>query len=319
MRRRRSWTVVSALACVVATGACGQPEAAHAAFRDPVERLPAHGSAPAVLRIGISPGTGMASSTERALPLREYLAHAMRTRVELAAAHSYDELLALLERGAIDAAVLSPLTYVRARGRMPVVPLAAASIDGARTFGGYFVVHEASPHQTLEELRGKAIAWVDSTSTSGYLYPRALLRDRGFDPDRFFGRVVFAGDHWSAIRMVARREVDVATVASSFVDPGRTERIPEADELRVVAKTARIPFDCVVVLDRMPQAYARRLRSALLRLQASTAVSARLAATWGFSAFVPANEGGYDIVEDIHRAESELTQAAADPSSAPRR
>ncbi|MND03937.1 hypothetical protein D3C83_239920 [compost metagenome] len=68
----------------------------------------------------------------------------------------------------------------------------------------------------------------------------------------------------------------------------------------------------------MPRSFARRLRAALLRLQSRADVSARLAATWGFSAFVPASEGRYDIVADVHRTEHAHTERAsgASPSGA---
>lgn len=296
---------------------CNDSHAARSPHRDPIDQLPVSGPDLAKLRIGISPGTGMESSAVRAMPLRDYLESALRHPVELVAAPSYDELIGFLERGSIDVAILSPLTYVRARRRLQVVPLAAASSDGSPTYSGYLVVRNSSSLNTLADLRQTTIAWVDSTSTSGYLYPRALLRYHGHDPDRFFGRVVFAGDHWSAIRMVARGEADVGAVASSFVDPGRTQRIAEADELRVVAKTARIPYDCVVVLDRVPRAFARRLRASLLRLQSRPDVSARLAATWGFSAFVTAYEHRYDAVAEVHQVEHDRTEGTTGASAHP--
>lgn len=294
---------VALLAVVAAVAACSDSTHGRVVHADPLERLQAGGRTPARLRIGVSPGTGMETTTERAAPLRDYLGETLDVPVELVPSRSYDELLGLLEREQIDAAVLSPLTYVRARRRLPIVPIAVASSDGSPTYGGYVIVPSDSRVHSLDGLRGKAMAWVDSTSTSGYLYPRAMMRWRGYDPDRFFGRVVFAGDHWSAIRMVALHEVDAAAVASSFVDPGRSQRIAEADEVRVIAKTSRIPFDCVVVEASMPRAFARRLREALLSLVSHPDVSSHLATSWGFSAFVPASDDRYDAVALVHQQE----------------
>ncbi|MFO0645144.1 MAG: PhnD/SsuA/transferrin family substrate-binding protein [Polyangiales bacterium] len=66
-------------------------------------------------------------------------------------------------------------------------------------------------------MRGASIAWVDPTSTSGYVIPRYLVIERGFDPSRFFSRQVFAGQHDAAV--ISPCSAVRSTPATVWADP----------------------------------------------------------------------------------------------------
>ena len=52
-----------------------------------------------------------------------------------------------------------------------------------------------SPYRSIQDLKGKTLGYVDFNSTSGYLFPRSVMREQGIDPDTFFGKSSFAGGH----------------------------------------------------------------------------------------------------------------------------
>jgi ABC-type phosphate/phosphonate transport system substrate-binding protein len=85
-------------------------------------------------------------------------------------------------------------------------------------------------------------------------------------------------------------------VADSFVDPGPLRLVPADVRLFVIAKTARIPFDCVVVRSDLARPLAKRLRSALLAMSADDATREALADTLGINGFVPAALERYESV-----------------------
>ncbi len=164
------------LLCLSATIGCRGPRTeAHRAL-DPVDQLKENGVEPKTLIIGVPPAVGSSAMEKRVGPLADYLESSLNVKVKIRGASSYRELIASLRNKELHAAILSPLSYVQARKSLPVVPVASASSGGSPTYVGYFVVAADSPFRSLEQLRGARVAWVDHGSTSGYLYPRAMMR-----------------------------------------------------------------------------------------------------------------------------------------------
>src|SRR6266850_1041797 len=75
---------------------------------------------------------------------------------------------------------------------------------GKSSFTSRVYVRRESGLKTLEDLRGKTMAFIDPASSSGYIYPMVLLIQRGLvkdrDPKTFFREVVFAGSHDAGMR-----------------------------------------------------------------------------------------------------------------------
>ena len=204
---------------------------------------------------------------------------------------SYDDFCAdpRPQQGQVQLGVFSPAAYVKARRKnLPAVAIATATRDGSPTYLGYLIVKdEGQERPLLEDLKGRSIAWVNKQSTSGYLYPRVMLQEKGIDPDSFFGEQIIANSHDKAIEMAANGDVDVAAAASPFVDPETTQTREGALKVMVVAKTERIPLDCLVVHTRIQQELARKLRAALHEMIVSSPDTAlALEKSWGPSGFV---------------------------------
>jgi phosphonate transport system substrate-binding protein len=99
--------------------------------------------------------------------------------------------------------------YVLANQRCGVTVGAAAVRFGLSWYAAQFVVRADSGIETLEDLEGATWAIPDFGSTSGYLYPKAMLEQAGVTiPDE---NIVEAGGHPNAMLAVYNGEVDVAT------------------------------------------------------------------------------------------------------------
>lgn len=292
-------------AAAIGVTACLPDDPARPEEPDPLDRLPTAGRSPDVIRVGVTPTSG--SRTAKFFdPIVEHMERAHQLRAVVVSATSYDNLAELVHRGEIDAGFFSPLAYVRARQTLPAAPVATAARAGSPTYVGYLVTRGDDAAERLDDLRGKRIAYVDRGSTSGYLYPRALVRSRGHDPDRFFGPATFAGDHAAVIAAVVRGDVDVGATASPFVDPERFDRSADADRVKVVAKTSRIPLDCAVVHKSLSRELGRRWRDGLLDLARSPQAVEALSRSWGVSGFVPSDEHRYDEIATLLQSEPSL-------------
>jgi len=294
---------------------CGQETKGDQDSNDPLEQLAPTGTRPRVLRIGMPPSSGK-NTAEALAPLVDYLSHRLKMEVQSVTASDYDDVEKLVRDRVVEVGIFSPLSYVRAKqAKLNAVPIATVTRSGSPTYLGYLVVRSDDGPDQLSELRGKAIAWVSKSSTSGYLYPRALLRHKrmledGQPPDAFFGKPIFAGNHIAALTALYDGKVDVAAVGGPFVEDSRlnplTEKLGDKGgraALRVIAKTERIPNDCIVVRDDLARGLAKVLRGALLSLDHDDEVSRKLSKTWGMNGFVAPHHTAYEAIAEIDQAE----------------
>jgi phosphonate transport system substrate-binding protein len=218
---------------------------------------------------------------------------------ELVVGDSFDQF----GNGEIDAGFICGLPYVQLarQNPAPVELLAAPVICGDRYAGRpiYFsdvIVHQDSPVRTFADLRGKSWAYNDPDSHSGYNLTRYHLLTMG-DTRGFFGRVVKAGFHQKAMRMVAAGEVDAAAIDSQVLAIELRDHPALADELRVIEALGPSTIQPVVAARHLPADLKAALRTALLRLGDDPAAQKVLAR--GFvDRFVPVTDGDYD---DIRR------------------
>jgi len=166
-----------------------------------------------------------------------------------------------LAGGQLDAALFSPLRFVIARREVPrLMPMARIVLDGVEFYKGVLVTLRDGGPKSLGALRGKRVCWTSTSSTSGYLYPRALLRERGFDPDEIFSETHFTGSHEESLRALIGEQCDVA--ATYPVAYTRDFKGAAPDTFIAIAATSPIPYDPLVMSPRLDPAEVATLRAA---------------------------------------------------------
>ncbi|OPX21317.1 MAG: hypothetical protein B1H03_06845 [Planctomycetales bacterium 4484_113] len=184
---------------------------------------------------------------ESARPLAELLRKRTGYFVKNMTATSYIAVVEALGQGHAHIAWLPPMAYVLARQRNGARVILKVVRHGQAVYHGIILVRKDSGINTLSDLKGRTFAFVEPASASGHLYPRALLMKNGIDPDRDLKRCIFSGSHDSAVLAVFNGSVD----AAACYDDARTKlakTMPELlSETKVLARTADIPSDNVVV------------------------------------------------------------------------
>src|SRR5207248_2351298 len=85
---------------------------------------------------------------------------------------SYVAVVEAMCANKLDVGWVSPLAYILARQKCGAdMQLASINSAGKTTYHGFIIARSAADIQKVEDLKGKRFAWVDPTSTSGYLYP----------------------------------------------------------------------------------------------------------------------------------------------------
>lgn len=227
----------------------------------------------------------------------EYISRRLGWRTELRAGESF----AAFERGEVDVGVICGLPYVQlTRSSDPPVELLAAPVLQGERYGGlpiYFsdvVVRRESSYRTFAELRGCTWAYNDRDSHSGYNITRYTLVRMG-ETRGFFGRVVEAGFHQEALRMVANGLVDASAIDSQVLAIELREHSDLAERVRIIDALGPATIQPVVAARHVPDVLKGELRAALCAMGDDPRVRGTL--DYGFVArFVPVMDATYDDI-----------------------
>src|SRR5262245_11973812 len=148
--------------------------------------------------------------------LAGYLKEKLGVPVEIQHATDYAGVIEAMRSKKIEFARFGSASYAQAwrvtGGK--VAPL-VAELDPNGNLGYYsaIAVPADSPYGSNDDLTGKAIAFADPNSTSGYLAPSFFLREQGVDPATFFSKTQFAGGHDQSILAMLNGTVDASAAA----------------------------------------------------------------------------------------------------------
>ena len=251
------------------------------------------------LRLGVTPFTSEDEIKEAYAPLLDHLARRLGIKAELVLVDSYSDLGERMKRQEIDLGSFPPLSYVHAKHADPGLRLLLRQVaDGLDTYIGYVYTLADVPAQSILDLAGRSICYVDPYSTSGYLYPRLLIKRLGRDPDQFFSRSIFAHNHMACMERVLIGDVDVGATYSGTYSLARGNGLP-VHRIKILAKTQPIPFDAYCVRSGLPEQAGRRLKQELLGLSTRTPDGLRVLNTkMKLNAWITAEDSDYDSVRE---------------------
>jgi phosphonate transport system substrate-binding protein len=209
----------------------------------------------------VVPAENASGVTERFTPWVDYLAKELGVKVTLRIANDYAAVIEGQKAGTIHIANYGPSSFVRAftvtdGGVLPFVT--NINPDGSTGYYSVAYVKADSPVKELKDLAGKNLCLVDPNSTSGNNVPRFAMDKMGMDPDKFFGKVVYAGSHENVITALTQGTCDVGfNWWNSEEDTNlmRMDRkgMAKAADFKIVFKSDLIPGSPDAFLKAMPE------------------------------------------------------------------
>lgn len=136
-------------------------------------------------------------------------------------------------------------------------------------YKGVFFVLRDSPYNTLFELKDKLFGFVDKTSTSGYVYPRMMLKGLGITPETFFSRVSFVGEHAKIFESLKNGKLDAGVSNYDSFDKAKTVH---GNIFRVIGETAEIPSGAFVASSSVEAGLVKKLEAVLLSIKPIDAI-----------------------------------------------
>lgn len=247
------------------------------------------------LRIGLIPSEDSQSMIESSQQVLDQLQAKLGMPVKPFVATDYNGVIEALRSKKLDVAYLGPFSYVLASQVADVEAFAVAVTKktGKSAYRSLIVTRSDSDIQSLADLKGHTFAFVDPSSASGHLFPKAGIEQAGYEPDELFSRVIFSGSHDASILAVANRKVDAAAVADRILATATAQGQVKPDELRVVWSSSDIPESPMVWRKDLDPELKQRLATALAEVKDIP---------WGdqgmLNGFQPTRDSAYDVVRD---------------------
>ena len=218
--------------------------------------------------------------------------------IRVTVASDYAAVVEALRNRTADLAFVHPAGYVLANREAKAMIVAKDQWHGNTAYTSRIYVRKESGLKTLEELRGKTIAFVDPSSTSGYVYPMVMLIEKGLvqnkDPKTFFKEFVFSGSHDAGLQALLHGHVD----AFASFDQAREQYLKdpaEREKLIYIAESAPIPEGGICARDGLDPALVAKVRAALLSMKGPTYAPV-LKALYDIDGFEPAEDREYQPV-----------------------
>jgi len=177
--------------------------------------------------------------------------------------------------------------------------------SGQAGYLSVLIVRSDSPARSIEDLRGRTVAWADPNSTSGYLVPLATLRGMDIDPGRFFSRTVFSGGHEQSVLGVLNGNFDAAFTWTAeddafgqlrmMIDRGLLQR----DRIRVILTSPLIPNPPITVRKDLPADMKAELLNFFLAMAQDNMEMAEAVAAGRTTGFIRATEEMYRPIVDV--------------------
>jgi phosphonate transport system substrate-binding protein len=219
------------------------------------------------LTIGLIPSEDPRTMSTEYKPLVDYLANALGMEVRSFVATDYNGVIEALRSKKLDVAMLGPFSYVLAAAVADVEAFGVPETGkGGISYHAVIIARKDRGFKTLADLKGRNFAFVDPSSTSGHLFPKAALVKLGYDPDAFFGRVFFSGGHDASALSVQNGKVDAAAVADALLDAAYARGVVNRDEIQVLWTSEPIPTVPYAMRKDLPEDLRKRVRAAFFAI-----------------------------------------------------
>jgi phosphonate transport system substrate-binding protein len=260
--------------------------------------LPLHAQS---LKVSAIPDESPTELLRKFAPLGAYLESQTGIKVSWTPVNDYPAVVEGLAANRIDLAWLGGFTFVQARLRTGnALPIAQRLED--EKFISYYIVPQASPVNTLQDLKGGTFAFGSPASTSGHLMPRYFLLKAGIDPDRDFTRLAFSGAHDATMAFVASGRAAAGALNASVYDKLIEKGDTNASAVRILQKTPPYYDYNWTVRGNLDPALVKKLTAAFLDLDPGNPAHKEILDLQRATRFVATRPENYKGIEEAARS-----------------
>ena len=223
------------------------------------------------IRIGVSSSENETDAIARNQGYAAYLSGKLGVPVKVVRGTDYAAVIEAMRSHNIEFATIGPANYALARKVMgDGVTVVATTLDqeGGKGYYSVLAVKADSPYKTLEDVKGKSLAFADPNSTSGYAFPSFYLRKEGINPEEYFSSVAFSGGHEQSVIALLNGTFDVVATHSTNETKGNIQRMEQKGMIpkgstRIIWTSPIIPNSPTVMRTDLPEELKKLFTEAL--------------------------------------------------------
>lgn len=233
----------------------------------------APGGEDGVFTIAYAPNESNTEAADARNGLADDLSAVLGCEVEEIQASDYNAIIEALRTGKADMAYMGSQALALGVERTNLEPIVMKAEDGDPEKAIYHsVLITSSANEdinSIEDIKGKTMAFVDPDSTSGNLVPTAEIiqafPDEDLNSDKlhtngdFFEAVSFSGSHQAGLQAVIKGDVDVVPISDQILASEIANGNAAEGDVKIIHESAAIPAEAVVVAEHVDQATRDKL------------------------------------------------------------
>ncbi|MGX7111310.1 phosphate/phosphite/phosphonate ABC transporter substrate-binding protein [Gemella cuniculi] len=251
-----------------------------------------------VIKMGFVPLKNSEKLVEDVKPIADYLSEKLGVKVEAFTASSYIGVVEGIGSGSVDFGIIPPFSALLAQKQSSAKPLLTAR--GATGKPGYtaeLYVRKDSEIKTLQDVKGKKVAFVDPSSSSGYIYPGAMLVEAGLNLDKDIS-YQFSGGHDKSLQLLLNKDVDVIGTFDGVPEKYSKDFPNAVTDTRKLATSDLIPGVMVTASSKMDSELQEKLKQALRDIEKDPKMSELFKKLFNITGFEDVDQNAYKKVED---------------------
>ncbi|MCX8720267.1 MULTISPECIES: phosphate/phosphite/phosphonate ABC transporter substrate-binding protein [Lactobacillus] len=267
---------------------------------------------PKELNVQFVPSQAATELESRAKPLEKMLSDRLGIPVHVSMSTDYNTVVEAMKSKKVDVGFLPPNGYVLAHKQNAADVLLQAQRYGVKQPGGRptknlvntyraeILVKKGSNIKSWKDLKGKSISIQSPTSSAGYVYPIAELKEKGLDVRKNCKLVTVTGQDQSVLN-VLNGDTDAAFV---FED-ART--IVKKDNPKIMSQvvpiyfTKPIPNDTISVVPSMSKSFRKKLANAFIDIGKSKKGKKIIESIYTHEGYVTSKDSDFNVVRKYEK------------------
>ena len=262
---------------------------------------------PKSLNIQFVPSQAATKLQARAKPLEKMLSKRLGIPVHVSMSTDYNTVVEAMKSKKVDVGFLPPDGYVLAHKQGAADLLLQAERYGVKQPGGKatnqlvknyraeILVKKGSKIKNWKDLKGKSISVQNPTSTAGYVFPVAELKEKGLDVTKDCKLVTVTG-HDQAVLNVLNGDTDAAFVFEDARNTVLKDNPKIMSQVVPIYFTKPIPNDTISVIPSMSKSFRKKLAKAFISVGKSKEGKKIIESVYSHEGYDYAKDSDFNII-----------------------
>lgn len=270
------------------------------------------GYKPKELTVQFVPSQNAGTLEAKAKPLEKLLSKELGIPVKVSVSTNYNTIVEAMKSKKVDVGFLPPTAYTLAHDqkaadlllqaqRFGVKEDGSASKELVDSYKSEILVKKDSKIKSLKDLKGKKIPLQDVTSTAGYTFPLAMLKNEaGINATKDM-KIVNVKGHDQAVISLLNGDVDAAAVFNDARNTVKKDQPNVFKDTRILKLTQAIPNDTISVRPDMDKDFQEKLKKAFIDIAKSKEGHKIISEVYSHEGYTETKDSNFDIVREYEK------------------